>query len=303
MIKKYAIAFLFLPFCLFGKTLVFTTAFNRPDFIELQYQLFEKFLEDDYEFLVISDANTPERRESIKRTCDKIGIQCYQVPQEIHDQPYLPRGPGDNYNNPNVRHCNSVQWAWNNFFSRHEGPVMVIDSDMFLIRPFSIEKILENKHFAGVFWRTKDIETGEPYSYLWLALILFNNPLLPERETLCFNCGRLPGTQAICDSGGGTNLYLNKFKDSLNIHSLSYVKGHEFYCPYRYAPKELQNFDHLSSDEIIHNLTEKGFTAEEINLVLKKPYTIEQVLTQSLSFRGGSSEPFHGIDQNLRYGI
>ena len=162
---------------------------NRPDFIELQYKLFEKFLEDDYEFWVISDANTPERCANVQKMCERLNIPCYQVPQEIHDRPYLPRSPGDNYHNPNVRHCNAVQWAWNHFFSPYEGPVMLIDSDMFLIRPFSVEKILENKHLAGVYWGTEDLVTGEPKSYLWLALLLFNNPHLPERETLCFNCG------------------------------------------------------------------------------------------------------------------
>lgn len=287
---KYLWIILLFPVWLFSHTLVFTTAFNRPDFIELQYRLFEKFLEDEYEFWVISDANTPELRTRMKNTCDRLGIPCIQVPQEIHDQPYLPRGPDDNYNNPNVRHCNSVQWAWDHFFSRHDGPVMVIDSDMFLIRPFSIEKTLENKHLAGVFWGTVDSSTGKPYSYLWLALILFNNALLPERNTLCFNCGALPGTQAICDSGGWTSLYLSKFRDCLSLHHLDYVQGHHFFCPYRYAPIELQNFDHLTPDEIRQNLTARGFTEQEIQLVLKKPYTIELLGNNHfLHYRAGTN--------------
>ena len=235
---KYILASFILPICLFGKTLVFTTGFNRPDFIELQHKLFKKFLEDDYEFWVISDANTPERCAGIKEICDKLGIPYIQVPQEIHDQPYLSRGSGDNYHNPNVRHCNSVQWAWDNIFSHHNGPVMVIDSDLFLIRPFSIEKTLQNHHLGGVFWGTNDMKTGEPKSYLWLALILLNNPHLPEKETICFNCGYLPGTDAVCDSGGWTHLYLNKFKDFLKIYTFNYAQGHEFFCPYRYAPQQ-----------------------------------------------------------------
>ncbi len=272
---KYLIGFLCLPVFVFGKTLVFTTAFNRPDFIELQYRLFEKFLQDDYEFFVVSDANTKEMRASIMETCARLNIICFQVPQAIHDRPYLPRKPGDNYNNPNVRHCNSVQWAWDHFFSSHEGPVMVIDSDMFLIRPFSIEKTLENRHFAGVYWGTADSDTGRSYSYLWLALILFNNPMLPEKESLCFNCGALPGTNAVCDSGGWTHLYLDKFREMLNIQPFTYLQGHEFFCPYRYAPAELQNFDSFTDEEIAKNLAERGFTEHEIQLALRKPYTIE----------------------------
>lgn len=291
MIMKLFFALLLLPVCaLFGKTMVFTTGFNRPDFIELQYKLFEKFLEDDYQYIVISDANTPERRESIQGICDKLGILCYQVPQAIHDMPYLQRQPEDNYNNPNVRHCNSVQWAWDNYFSQHEGPVMIIDSDMFLIRPFSVAKTLENYHFAGVFWGTADIETGQPYSYLWLALILLNNPILPEKETICFNCGRLPNTQAICDSGGWTSLYIKKFEDSLKIKMFSYLQGHQFYCPYRYASEEAQTFDRFSNEEIYADLTRRGFAEAEINLILKKPNTIELLGDNHfLHYRAGSN--------------
>lgn len=273
--SKYLLSFLLLPIFLFGKTVVFTTAFNRPDFIELQHRLFEKFLQDEYEFYVVSDANTPERQAAIKETCDNLNLTLIQVPQAIHDRPYLPRRPGDNHNNPNVRHCNSVQWAWDHCFSKHDGPVMVIDSDMFLIRPFSIEKTLEGRHFAGIYWGTQDLDTGKPYSYLWLALILFNNPILPEKESICFNCGILPGTNAVCDSGGWTHFYINKFKDILNILPFSYLQGHEFFCPYKYAPPELQNFDQLSDDEITQNLASRGFTENEIELALKKPYTIE----------------------------
>jgi len=244
---------------------------------------------------VISDANTPEMQASVKKMCDKLGIIHVPVPQEIHNQPYLPKLPGAaeqfvKYQSPNVRHCNSVQWAWDHHISHHEGPVMLIDSDMFLIRPFSVEKMLESKHLAGVLWGTNDTVTGQPYSYFWLALMLFNNPVLPERETLCFNCGRLPDTHAVCDSGGWTNLYLDKFKDCLNLHFLNFQQGHQFFCPYKYVPENLQKFDHLSTDEIIQNLTSRGFTRKEIRLVLKKPYTIELLGdNQFLHYRAGTN--------------
>ncbi len=263
----------------FSKTLIFTTAFNRPDFVELQCKLFAKFLEDDYEFHVVSDAQTVSTRNAIEFKCKELGINCINVPQAIHDLPYLPRykGEGCNKNSPNVRHCTAAQWAWNTYFSRHEGPVLIIDSDMFLIRPLSIEKLLENKHFAGVLWGTEDQITKEPFSYLWLALIFFNNQILPDRSSISFNCGKIPETNIICDSGGQTGLYLRRFKGELNIHYLDWQQGHKFYCPYRYAPENLQNFSQISQNEICQDLRNRKFTEDEINLVLKKPYTIELI--------------------------
>lgn len=290
MIKHLFLCLLtFLPFCLFGKTLVFTTGFNRPDFVELQYRLFDKLLEDDYEYIIISDANTPERQEAMNRKCLELGITCIQVPQEIHDIPYLPRGPGEKNHNPNSRHCNAVQWSWDNYFSKHEGPVMLIDSDMFPIRPFSVKKMLGDNHFAGIHWGTNDIDTGKPYSYLWLALILFNNEILPERNTICFNCGKLPNTNAICDSGGWTHFYLARFKDILKLRELSYVQGHTFYCPYRYGPPN-QNFENIPVEHIITDLKRRGFNDNEISLVLRKPNTIELLGDNTfLHYRAGSN--------------
>lgn len=271
-------------------TLVFTTAFNRPDFIELQHRLFERFLQDDYRFVVISDADTEERQRRIREMCDRLQIACHQVPSEIHDRPYLHRSAGDNYHNPNVRHCNSVQWAWDTFFARHHGPVMVIDSDMFMIRPFSVEKALEQQHLAGVFWGAEDAQTGAIRSYLWLALILLNNPRLPERQTICFNCGWLPATATVCDSGGWTYLYLNKHKETLKVLTLGYEQGQQFFCPFRYASAESQQFDDLSPEVIAAALTARGFSTPEIDLVLKKPYTIEFLADNHfLHYRAGTN--------------
>ena len=288
--KKCLYLSVFIPFVLFSKTLVFTTGFNRPDFIDLQYRLFKKFLEDDYEYIVISDANTPATKLAIETKCRALSIQCINVPQDIHSRPYLHRNPGDNYQNPNVRHCNSVQWAWDNYFSKHDGPVMLIDSDMFLIRPMSVKNLLGGQHFAGITWGTQDTVNGKPYGYLWLGLILFNNEILPEKDSIRFNCGRLPNTNAICDSGGWTHYYLTKFKDILKIRELSFIQGHQFYCPYRWAPQEAQNFSHIPTETIIANLTQRGFTEHEIQLALKRPYTIELIGDNSfLHYRAGTN--------------
>jgi len=287
---KHISFLLFTPFILFSKTLVFTTGFNRPDFIELQDRLFRKFLEDDYEYIVVNDANTPNTKSAIENKCSELKIRCINVPQEIHNQPYLPRNPGDNYHNPNVRHCNSVQWAWDNFFSKHNGPVMLIDSDMFPIRPLSVKNILGDHHFAAIHWSTSDTVNGKPYSYLWLALILFNNEILPEKESIRFNCGKLPNTNAICDSGGWTSLYLNKFKDIIKVREFPYLQGHQFYCPYRYASEEAQNFSHISNEMIIANLTARGFSENEIQLALQKPYTIELIGENNfIHYRAGTN--------------
>lgn len=292
--------FFLVPALIFSKTLVFTTAFNRPDFIELQHRLFEKFLEDEYEFLVVNDANTIINRTAIEEKCNALGIECLNVPQRIHNLPYLPRNPNDpcNKNSPNVRHCTAAQWAWDTYFSHREDPVMIIDSDMFLIRPFSIAKHLEGTHLSGVSWGTNDQITNEPYSYLWLALIMFNNSLLPDRYSISFNCGIIPDTNCICDSGGMTGKYIQRFKEQLNIKYLDTLFGYQFYCPYRYAPESIQNFSNISPETIAQNLYAKGFTEDEIQLALDRPYTIELLGNNHfLHYRAGTN--YEGYSQEF----
>lgn len=53
------------------KVLIITTVYNRPDFIELQAKTFEKFLKDDYRFVVFNDARD--------KTCNgesKVPVLC-----------------------------------------------------------------------------------------------------------------------------------------------------------------------------------------------------------------------------------
>jgi hypothetical protein len=280
-----------IPQIVFGKTLIFTTAFNRPDFIEWQHRLLTKFMRDEYEYVVFSDANTNQSQAAIQKVCDELGVRCIAIPQDIHTRPYLTRQSGDNLQQPNIRNCNAVQWAWDHYIVKHDGPVLLIDSDMFPIRPFSAEEILKDHDLAYVCWSTSDLVSHQNYDYMWIALICFNMNTLPSPNTICFNCGFLPGTNAVVDSGGWTHLYLQKYRQELRFKDISFVQGHHFYCPYRYgSPPSLIP----PNEEIITNLTKRGFPPQEIEFVLEKPDTIELLFDNHfLHYRCGTNYEQH----------
>lgn len=269
---RWLLLFCLIPQFAFSKTLIFTTAFNRPDFIQWQHKLFNKFMLDDYEYIVFSDANTQQMQAEIQEMCDELGIACIPVPQEIHTRPYLVRRKNDNLHQPNIRNCNAVQWAWDNYLVKHNGPVLLVDSDMFLIRPLSLEDLFKECDLAYVPWGTEDPRTHRGYSYMWIALIAFNLRTLPSPETICFNCGIIPNTSAIVDSGGWTYFYLQKYQHLLKTQLIPWIQGHEFYCPYRYTDRKPKSAPH---EVMIDDLTNRGFTPQEIELVLEKPDTIE----------------------------
>lgn len=248
------------------KVLIITHAFNRPDFIEIQDKTFKKFLKDDYEFVVFSDANESQMQQRIHKICSRLHIQCVDIPQEIHDRPYLQRWPGEGYHSPSVRTSNAIQYSLNEFGFKHDDIVVVIDSDMFLVKDFSIREYLGEAVLAGL------PQDRDSKGYLWNGLVFMNMPLLPDRCTLDFNCGKLDNTPV--DSGGQIYHYLQKhpalaikYMDSLHFNSDK---------PKQYKQKFLDKRPFL---DILAR-----------NFLLKKPDNIEFLLYGTfLHYRGGAN--------------
>jgi hypothetical protein len=173
-----------------AKVLIFTYSYNRPDFIEIQHKTFQKFLLDDYEFLVFNDATNDDMCTQIEQMCQKYAIRCIRIPQEIHGSVY----------NPSVRNCTVVNYSLNLIGFDHDDIVALVDSDMFLIKEFSIRNYLKDFDLAGL-----DQIRGS-INYLWIGLVFLNMATMPNKNTLNFNCGAVENTQT--DSGGYTYYYL-----------------------------------------------------------------------------------------------
>lgn len=200
------------------KVLIITPSYNRPDFIEMQYKTFKKFLKDDYEFVVFNDARVPTLSREIERTCTRLGVRCIKIPQHIHNQPYLRRWPGEDYNSPSVRNANAIQYALNTIGYDHPGIVVLIDSDMFLIRETSIEKILEAHDLCGL------IQSRKHITYLWIGLVFLRMPALPDKRSIDFNCGLIDGVGV--DAGGQTYHYLQQqSRVKLLWGNINYLEG------------------------------------------------------------------------------
>lgn len=187
------------PFATEAKILIITHSYNRPDFIEIQAQTFKNFLSDDYEFVVFNDAPKEAMCQQINDMCAKLDIPCMRIPQSIHTAPYLPREPHDDFQNPAVRCANVVQYSLDVLGFDHDGIVMIIDADMFLIKPFNIAEYLNDSQLAGVPQKREHIH------YIWNGLVLFNMNTLPDKRSINFNCKKVEGVAV--DVGGGVFHY------------------------------------------------------------------------------------------------
>ena len=72
---------------------IITSVVNNVDFIEMQYHTLKRFFKGDYEFIVFNDAKGyPDFtnggdytiRERIEDICQKLNIQCINIPNEHH---------------------------------------------------------------------------------------------------------------------------------------------------------------------------------------------------------------------------
>jgi hypothetical protein len=217
----YALCVLTGIFMQAAPVLIITHAYLRPDFIEIQNKTFKKFLKDDYEFVVFNDARDPSLRSEIASLCKKLSLRCIEIPQAIHDRPYLKRSAYEDRNHACVRCANVVQYSLNELGFKYDGLVAIIDSDMFLIKDFSIAQYMADHDLAGVAQSRGNVH------YLWNGIVFFNMNTLVDKETIDFNCGQINGNPV--DVGGYTYYYFQKHPE-VRVKEINQTYPHHFAC-------------------------------------------------------------------------
>lgn len=223
MIKKinFYMAVSLIVLSLKSEVLVITHACKKPEYIKYQVRTLQKFMLDPYTFVVFNDATDKKIEDEINNECQKYNISCIRIPQNIHQHPYLKRWPGEDYNSACVRCANVVQYSLNELGFTHDDWVMIIDSDMFLIKEFSLIKFMRGYQIAGV------PQSRAHVNYLWNGLVFMDMAGLPERTTLDFNCGKVDGIGV--DVGGQVYNYLKSHPDvkvkELSCNHIDYIEN------------------------------------------------------------------------------
>lgn len=280
MIKQIALLLLIPSICS-ANILLITHCYNRPDFITIQKKTFDKFLLDRYEYIVFNDAKDAAMAKLIEKACIENHVRCIRIPQNIHTQPYLPRNPGDNFQQANHRHANCVQFSLDTVGFDHDGIVCILDSDMFLIRPFSLENYMADKDIAAFLKRAP----GKIYCLCPALCILAMNKL-PDKKTLNFNAGKIKGWPV--DSGGFTYYYLTQHPE-VKLTSIDTLYSHQLFLGDTHINRVA---DHSVPQEVKAAFYENtGFNDIEIAFLLKKPDTFEFYLDRNfLHYRDGSND-------------
>jgi len=175
------------------KILIMTYVHSRPDFIRLHIKTFDAFLKEPYRYVVFNDAPNPAMSSQIEQTCRELHVQCFRVP------PHKP-----NRQDAGARHCDGIRFSLDKIGLNYKGIVMIVDADMFLIKPFSATEYMQEYDFAGGFqFRSNDLTK---VVYTSPCLVFMNMPKLPNKNTLSFEGGHIQSLP--CDVGGQTYHYL-----------------------------------------------------------------------------------------------
>ncbi|MCC8146949.1 MAG: hypothetical protein LIO93_11065 [Bacteroidales bacterium] len=165
------------------------TLHNHPKFIRWQKLLFQKFVTEEYEYYVVNTADSDSMKESIRQECESNDVSCI-------DLPFL-----NNQGTPSARNRIPLQWTWDNHIAKENSTCVIMDSDMFLLKPFNFSEYLGTYDIAGIIHKRAHIW------YPWNGLSIFAGEL-PEKDTLNFREGKIESVRV--DVSGHLHVYLQK---------------------------------------------------------------------------------------------
>lgn len=287
MIRALLIFAIFTSGFLFGKVRLLTFQYNSPELIELQQKAFKKFMKEDFETVLINDAENPNFEEAIRQKCDQLGIHCVRYNQEWHrndplndqirawvkEHPHIEYFLGgfknDPSQHPSVRHSHLIQYALNHFGYDHDDLIAIVDGDLFPIRPFALREWMKEGDILGIqFYRA--------------PFIAFYPKLLPDVKQLSF----------------GVSFYDNCFQDTGSLCQY-YLAQHPEVKFVGYPEKNTRDLTYLSIEELMR----LGFREEEAQLVRALPnrHNMEFHLDNHFIHLGSSVTNLLGMKMKLKH--
>jgi len=208
---------------------IVTAVVNNVGFIEIQHYTLKKHFKGEYEFIVFNDAKAwPDAtnggdtsiRGKISAVCDKLGIQCINIPNDHHRSSNIPYSD---------RAADSMNFI-TTYQRTHPDKYLLLDSDMFLISDFSIDSY--SQYASAVVRQQRDAE------YIWNGLYYFDVTAITSAETINWNCceGR--------DTGGMMESWL-KAQPPGSVYSIRHLPS----CTWSFAdlPSNLKDNEKLAN--------------------------------------------------------
>jgi hypothetical protein len=145
----------------------------------------------------------------IQQKCKELGIRCIDIPQHIHKS-----------HNPSDRNGAVVDFSLDKLGYKHNGMLILLDSDLFLVKEFSMVDYMQDYALSGL--AQARIAGKIVIDYLWVGIVFIDMPKLPNKESLRFSPGNIKGINV--DTGGFSHFYLSQNRSvPIKYMNMSYV--------------------------------------------------------------------------------
>lgn len=191
------------------KISVFSFANNDKFPIDIMHRQFQKYMKEDFEFILFNDAADAAMETSINTITSHNNIKTVRVPQTIHK-----------IHNPSECYAATLNWAVHDYAANNNCEVIVlIHTDVFPIQDVKISDIIEGNMAASTV--EYKIINGDGIIYFYPAFTMINMALLNSPKDI--NFGLEPGL----DAGGKTKDFIKnnpkRIKFLENSQILNYI--------------------------------------------------------------------------------
>ena len=168
---------------------IYAIHFNRPDFIIWQNDSFNHHLQDQFEYIVVNNANDIKLRQEINNTTKQLNIKCIET---FSDSIFVGK-----------HHADSFNYIWKNHALKDiDSYAMMMDGDCFLIKPLNVNNFMKGAIFGGA-----KQKRNPNYHYLTPGVIISDIEHIKDLELIDWEGIGVNGVRL--DSGGGLyNFYL-----------------------------------------------------------------------------------------------
>lgn len=247
---------------------IFTSVVNRPDFLRIQKQLFDKFLKNEYRFHVVDDSIDEYVSRQFRDISTQNNISYYKKPVSEENL------------NPASACARAIQWSYDNLILKnHKNDIVLfLDSDMFLIDEFDIQDYVKDSIICGC------PQIRGHVRYIWNGLMFLNMPKIVEIDpNIDFDCGVVDGE--LTDVGGKTHYYFKKNNVKMTETDVQYP---DFYNDIELQNEEVTkgyNFELHLEGKFLHYRAATNWHSNwrgEYDPLMKKTIIFEQIISQIL---------------------
>jgi len=182
---------------------VITCVVNNPDFIKIQHYTLNKYLKNNFEFIVFNDAKSYPHstnngninvRKEISDLCKNLNIKCIEIPND--------------YNYLKMVNCPSTLTGYGmNFMLKYQianpDQYLILDSDMFLIDYLDVNERY-GKYKTGFYIQDRVFE-NRIVRYAWVGIVYMD--MRKIKDSYLIDWGLNYG---ITDCGGLTEEWVNR---------------------------------------------------------------------------------------------